>query len=534
MNYLRFGTCPNCKKYNTGFLYCHSCDYQICQKWTSGNSEIDEFIKSSQINSKYYHKVIEFIPYNKLENVEQIGQGGFSTVYSATWIDGKRTYKLDTNINVLFSREPCTVALKSLTGIPNVPLGFFNEFKIHYECQLNRYSVDKYGIEIYGITYNSANSEYLMVHEYADKGDLRQYLSTNFKNLDWKQKIKIPCSISDNLDFIHQSYVHGDFHSRNILMISTKNIINIPYLIGYHITLSDSHPINSNFRFFNLSDRLAQIGNYRITGDGGLDLIGDKNGIQIIIGIFVVTNNINIKELTNINSTERKIIISHFNELEGYVEQMEQEHMIGMLKLSNDIYNAEDCIEDPNSTIKDLKNNLTILMSHLEKFIQLNLDFKNSPLLSNIVRNVALSKNLIIIAGAGIRSSNGLFEMIKQNYPGSFSSVRDLFDTNLHITDKAVKAFYNFMAQVVQLHGTLANLQCNVCTNVYSFTQEYCDIFTKEIATYDQDKADCLIIMGTSLRIHGVKCLIKKFAEAVHDRNGYVIMVNATNVVTKE
>ncbi|RIB24366.1 DHS-like NAD/FAD-binding domain-containing protein [Gigaspora rosea] len=165
--------------------------------------------------------------------------------------------------------------------------------------------------------------------------------------------------------------------------------------------------------------------------------------------------------------------------------------------------------------------------------VQLNLDFKNNPLLLNVARNVALSKNLIVIAGAGIscsggihdfRSSNDLFEMIKQKYQGTFSSVRDLFDSNLHITDEAVEAFYNFMgelnklvlkaeptathlfikkladlkklkraglefwnfekfkrcqAQVVQLHGTLANLQCNVCTNVYSFTQEYCNIFTK-------------------------------------------------------
>ncbi|CAG8750523.1 42604_t:CDS:2 [Gigaspora margarita] len=185
----------------------------------------------------------------------------------------------------------------------------------------------------------------------------------------------------------------------------------------------------------------------------------------------------------------------------------------------------------------DLKNKPLV-----SNVVQLNLDSKNNPLLSNVAQNVALSKNPIIIAGAGIscsegipdfRSSNGLFEMIKQNYP----------------------------AQVVQLHETLANLQCNICTNVYSFTQEYCDIFTKgkipncpecekrvilygdkhpkeleigKIAAYDQDKADCLIIMETSLRIPGVKCLIKKFAEAVHDRNGYVIIVNATNVVTKE
>ncbi|RIB26158.1 kinase-like domain-containing protein, partial [Gigaspora rosea] len=176
---------------------------------------------------------IEFIPYNKLENIKQIGHGGFSTVYSATWIDGKRIYEFDTNLfKMVLSREPCTVALKCLTGISNEPLEFFNEFKIHYECQLNRYSEDKYGIEIYGITYNSAEKEYLMVHEYADKGDLRQYLSTNFKDLDWKQKTKILCSISDNLDYIHQTYVHGDFHTKNILMISTKNITNFPYMIG--------------------------------------------------------------------------------------------------------------------------------------------------------------------------------------------------------------------------------------------------------------------------------------------------------------
>ncbi|RIB08964.1 hypothetical protein C2G38_2269334 [Gigaspora rosea] len=105
-------------------------------------------------------------------------------------------------------------------------------FKIHYEYQLNRFNVDNYGIEIYGMTYDSFDKEYLMVFEYADKGDLRHYLSKNFKTLDWKQKIKILRTISDNLDYIHQNYVHGDFHSGNILMISTRESVNIPYLVG--------------------------------------------------------------------------------------------------------------------------------------------------------------------------------------------------------------------------------------------------------------------------------------------------------------
>ncbi|CAG8747222.1 17913_t:CDS:2 [Cetraspora pellucida] len=112
----------------------------LSQKWISGNSEIDQFIKNAQMNSIYYHKEIEFIYYDKLEDVGK---------------DGLEQFILQ--------------------------LGLM--FKIHYEYQLNRYSADKYGIELYGITYNSANNEYLMVFEYADKGDLRQY-STDFKTLD--------------------------------------------------------------------------------------------------------------------------------------------------------------------------------------------------------------------------------------------------------------------------------------------------------------------------------------------------------------
>ncbi|KAF0480819.1 DHS-like NAD/FAD-binding domain-containing protein [Gigaspora margarita] len=55
-----------------------------------------------------------------------------------------------------------------------------------------------------------------------------------------------------------------------------------------------------------------------------------------------------------------------------------------------------------------------------------------------------------------------------------------------------------------------------------------------QIAKRDQDKADCLLIMGTSLRIPGIKDLIKGFARAVHGRGSCVILVNAKDVANKE
>ncbi|RIB21909.1 hypothetical protein C2G38_2014583 [Gigaspora rosea] len=221
---LRFGTCANCKQYNSGIDFCNLCDDYINKVWTSGDKKIDEFIKLEQMNTPYYHKVIEWIPFDRLENIEKIGKGGFSTIYSATWIDGKRAYSWDkTKGKLIKTREKfCKVALKSLTGTQNISLNFLNEFKALYECQLEKLSVEKYGIEIYGITYDTNRKEYMMVFEHADKGDLRHYLSENFASLTWKQKLKLLYSISDNLDYIHQKrYVHKDFHSGNILIVST-------------------------------------------------------------------------------------------------------------------------------------------------------------------------------------------------------------------------------------------------------------------------------------------------------------------------
>ncbi|RKF72130.1 putative hst3 protein [Golovinomyces cichoracearum] len=41
-------------------------------------------------------------------------------------------------------------------------------------------------------------------------------------------------------------------------------------------------------------------------------------------------------------------------------------------------------------------------------------------------------------------------------------------------------------------------------------------------------RPDILLIMGTSLKVHGLKVLVKEFAKAVHDRGGKVIFVNHT------
>ncbi|KAG9292319.1 hypothetical protein G9A89_009131 [Geosiphon pyriformis] len=71
---------------------------------------------------------------------------------------------------------------------------------------------------MYGITQNAETLEYGIVMEFAEHGDMRKYLSTNFHSTGWSNKLDIASHIALGLDSIHSSgMVHRDLHSGNIL-----------------------------------------------------------------------------------------------------------------------------------------------------------------------------------------------------------------------------------------------------------------------------------------------------------------------------
>ncbi|RIB30914.1 kinase-like domain-containing protein [Gigaspora rosea] len=186
----RNGKCGNCNRYNTSRLLCQTCDLLTC-----GNKDIDDFIKE-------YEDVIEWMPFHRLDNIQVIGKGRFGTVYSAQWLESKR--------NSLTQRAYRMVALKTLSGSQE---NFLKDFKNYMKLR----SVYR-GLKVYGITRN-ADNEYLMVFQYANMGNLRNYLELNFKELKWKSKLKLLIDITKSLTQIHQEEnVHGDFHSGNVLL----------------------------------------------------------------------------------------------------------------------------------------------------------------------------------------------------------------------------------------------------------------------------------------------------------------------------
>jgi hypothetical protein len=58
-------------------------DYILVFNWTSGNEKIDNFIQNIQL--KFSKTSLEWIPYYQFDEINEIGKGGFSTVYSAIW-----------------------------------------------------------------------------------------------------------------------------------------------------------------------------------------------------------------------------------------------------------------------------------------------------------------------------------------------------------------------------------------------------------------------------------------------------------------
>ena len=132
--YKEYGLCKECRQPNINYG-CQACIskyfQQNFQNWTSGNHDVDEFIQKAQLKAKSYEQVIEWIEYDRFENVEYLAKGGFGTTYKAIWKDGcinKWDYA-----NLQFTRKKdekgSPVALKCLHNSRDITVEFLREVR---------------------------------------------------------------------------------------------------------------------------------------------------------------------------------------------------------------------------------------------------------------------------------------------------------------------------------------------------------------------------------------------------------------------
>jgi serine/threonine protein kinase len=122
--------CPECGKEVNIFGYCEPCNSAYFRdnfaQWTSGDSNLDKLIQYSQLNANWLSKLIEWIEYSNLEDIELVAHGGFGSVYKAIWKDGLIK---PCNVNKP-ERERCgkmEVAVKKFRNVTHVNSEFLNE-----------------------------------------------------------------------------------------------------------------------------------------------------------------------------------------------------------------------------------------------------------------------------------------------------------------------------------------------------------------------------------------------------------------------
>src|SRR2546421_9492571 len=68
------------------------------------------------------------------------------------------------------------------------------------------------------MTKDPETQEFMMIMQFADQGNLRHVLSSNFNNILWNDKILLLDCLTIDLKNLHElGYSHKDFHSGNIL-----------------------------------------------------------------------------------------------------------------------------------------------------------------------------------------------------------------------------------------------------------------------------------------------------------------------------
>ena len=130
-----YGICGECNEPGTGYKWCQHCNAKRFKNnfknWTSGNKDIDEVIQQAQLNAVHYYKYLEWIPFEKFQNITYITKGGFGKIYSAEWPEGYiRYWDIEDQKWQRYTNEK--VALKSLDNSSDISSDFFNEVILIY------------------------------------------------------------------------------------------------------------------------------------------------------------------------------------------------------------------------------------------------------------------------------------------------------------------------------------------------------------------------------------------------------------------
>ncbi|PKC13685.1 kinase-like protein [Rhizophagus irregularis] len=179
-----------------------SSDDMILKSLKSSNKKDDDRNNATKwIKEALVNRIVNSISYKELKNPESLDKGGFGHIMKATWTKS--------NNYVVYKRLTNTIAVKH-----DILDAFIHELQIHLRLDYS----DRI-IRCLGISQDDTTKEFLLVMQYADGGNLKNYLKNNFKSLTWNNKKRLAYQIADGLNYLHnENVLHRDLHSKNIVI----------------------------------------------------------------------------------------------------------------------------------------------------------------------------------------------------------------------------------------------------------------------------------------------------------------------------
>ncbi|PKK63255.1 kinase-like protein [Rhizophagus irregularis] len=231
--------CLSCKRRSTesgySIQWCKACEMkrfeQHFESWSSGNDDIDCFILESQLNSTNFFDHLEWISFDRLQDVESIGDG--DTTFQAIWLDGPSN-RWDTKNNRYVGSGECLVVLKCFEIPENSSSDFFDQLSKYLRCEDNN---GAHFVRCYGITQDPESKEYMFVLHYVKDGNISHYLKQNFVDITWQKRLEILYALAEGLSILHEkNLIHGNLHDGNVLFDDSLTLISDLGISRYQIS----------------------------------------------------------------------------------------------------------------------------------------------------------------------------------------------------------------------------------------------------------------------------------------------------------
>ncbi|KAF0538409.1 serine/threonine protein kinase [Gigaspora margarita] len=143
------------------------------------------------------------IEYSELKKLNRLAVGGFGIVYLVQWNKGKENEQIAAAKFIKYDET--------------------QQFERDFGREVNslRHSKDckEHIVQFFGLSQDCDTNEYILVMQYANNGNLRDYLKNDKNMLQLSDKIVLNKSILKGLQFLHsKNIIHRDLHSKNVLI----------------------------------------------------------------------------------------------------------------------------------------------------------------------------------------------------------------------------------------------------------------------------------------------------------------------------